>query len=81
MSKMRRKNGVKFLRILDIFTESFLTIFVKNTGHRVTKIYPVVRNDVTYKFYFMSFFLARKKIISCFIYAILTKVCKEGKVE
>ncbi len=62
MSKMRRKNGVNFLHILDIFTESFLAIFVK-TGRRVTKIYPVVCIDVTYKCYLRSYFLTQKKIL------------------
>ncbi len=36
---------------------SFLAIFDKNTGQRVTKFYPVYRINITYKFYFMIFSL------------------------
>ncbi len=45
---------------------SFLAIFDKNTGHRVTKFYPVSRIYITYKFYFMIFSLARRIFLSCF---------------
>ncbi len=33
----------------------FLAIFDKNTGHRVTKFYPVSCINITYNFYFMIF--------------------------
>ena len=61
MSKMRRKNGVNFLRVLDILTEAFLPNFVKTAGHRVTKIYPVYCSAITYKSYYIKIFVARKK--------------------
>ncbi len=38
---------------------SFLAIFDKNTGHRVTKFHPVYRINVTYKCYFMIFSLTQ----------------------
>ena len=38
----------------------FLAIFDKNTGHRVTKIYPVSRISITYKSYLIKIFLSRK---------------------
>ncbi len=41
---------------------SFLAIFDKNTGHKVTNFYPVYRIYITYKFYFMIFFSSSKKI-------------------
>ncbi len=46
---------------------SFLTIYDKNTGHRVTKFYPDTHTSNTYKFYFINFFLTRKKYF-CFLY-------------
>ncbi len=38
---------------------SFLAIFDKNTGHRVTKFHPVYRINITYKIYFIIFSLTR----------------------
>ncbi len=46
---------------------SFLAIFDKNTGHRVTKFYPVSCINITYNFYFMIFFSNWKKYFE-FIY-------------
>ena len=57
---------------------SFLTVFDKNTGHRVTKICPEYLISNTYKSYFINFFVTRiffKKIN--FIYAILSSLTKE----
>ncbi len=66
------KTGVNFLRILNIFTEPFLSISVKTTGHRVTKIYTVSCNSINYNFYFLNFFLTHIFLKSFFIYAILS---------
>ncbi len=48
----------------------FLAIFDKNTGHRVTKIYPVSRISITYKSYLINFFLSRKKYFDFFLYTL-----------
>ncbi len=44
----------------------FLASFDKNTGHKVTKIYPVSRISITYKSYLIKFFLSRKKYFDFF---------------
>ncbi len=36
-------------------------LFDNNTGHRVTKFYPVSRISIVYNFYFIRFSLIRKK--------------------
>ncbi len=46
---------------------SFLAIFDKNTGHRVTKIYPDFRISITYKSYLITFSLTRKIILIFYI--------------
>ena len=38
----------------------FLATFENNTGHRVTKFYPVSCINSTYKYYFIFFSLTRK---------------------
>ncbi len=60
---------------------SLLAIFDKNTGHRVTKFYPVSCSNITYNFYFMIFSLARKFFLSLFISTILSLSTKESGIE
>ncbi len=58
----------------------FLAIFDKNTGHKVTKIYPVYRINITYKFYFMTFSVIQKNKLSyIYIYASLSLLSREGR--
>ena len=46
---------------------SFLAIFDKNTGHKVTNFYPLYRIYITYKFFIIFFSSSKKDILSFFI--------------
>ncbi len=70
MSKKRSKYRFRFssanAEVPQKYCFSFLTIFDKNAGHRVTKFYPVYHVSITYKFYFILFSLIRKKYFRLF---------------
>ncbi len=65
LSKNRRNYRFRFppqmRRIQKKIVFVFLTFFDENTGHRVTKFYPVYRISITYNFYFILFPLISKK--------------------
>ncbi len=72
LSNKRSNDGLRFPPQLrrtqkkELF--SFLAIFAKNTGHRVTKFYPISRINNTYKFYFKLFSLTQIFFLNFCIY-------------
>ena len=75
LSNKRSNDGLRFPPQLrrtqkkELF--SFLAIFAKNTGHRVTKFYPISRINITYKFYFKLFSLTQNFFEFLYIYTLL----------
>ena len=82
--KNAEENNLRFppqkRRSLKKIFSSLTWLFDKNTGHRVTKFYPVSHVSITYKSYLMTFSLTQKIFWGFFfIPSILSSSTSEGR--